>query len=186
MDHDFWHNKYNEQATGWDLGTVSPPLKAYFDQLTSKDISILIPGCGFGHEAIYLIENGFTAVTVIDLVDDALKNIKKEYPTIQAITGDFFEHIGQYDLIIEQTLFCAIDPINRQRYIEQVGRLLRPGGKYVGVLFNRDFEGGPPFGGSMEEYSTYLSPTFSDYNMELCYNSIAPRMGSELFIRATK
>ena len=40
----FWDNKYKTNKTGWDLGQVSPPLKAYFDQLENKDLKILIHG----------------------------------------------------------------------------------------------------------------------------------------------
>jgi SAM-dependent methyltransferase len=186
MDHHFWKNKYEQKATGWDLGTISPPLKAYFDQLTSKTAAILIPGCGFGHEAIYLSEQGFTDITVIDLIPEALEQLKADHPNINAITGDFFALQGSYDLIIEQTLFCAIDPTRRQEYTDQVANLLHPGGKYVGVLFNREFEGGPPFGGNIEEYITYFYTSFSDYSIEMCYNSAPPRAGSEVFIRAIR
>ncbi|MEO6233475.1 MAG: hypothetical protein ABJB11_05910 [Ferruginibacter sp.] len=34
----YWNNQYNANATGWDLGEVSQPLKAYIDQLSNKEI----------------------------------------------------------------------------------------------------------------------------------------------------
>ena len=46
-----WDNRYLNNDIGWDLGTVSPPLKAYFDQLENKELKILIPGGGNAHEA---------------------------------------------------------------------------------------------------------------------------------------
>lgn len=46
---EYWNQRYLNNASQWDLGAVSPPLKAYFDQLSNKDISILIPGAGI-HE----------------------------------------------------------------------------------------------------------------------------------------
>ena len=52
-----------------------------------------------------------------------------------------------------------------------------------GVLFNRNFESGPPFGGNKEEYLEYFSKYFSNIYMENCYNSVLPRKGSELFIQ---
>lgn len=186
MDRAFWQARYDENATGWDIGTVSTPLKAYIDQLEDRALRILVPGCGYGHEAIYLAQQGFTHVTVIDLVDDALQPVREQAPSVRCITGDLFEHSGQYDRILEQTLFCAIDPALRPTYITKVASLLVPGGKYVGVLFNRDFTGGPPFGGSAKEYSGYLQPHFQPFSLELCYNSIAPRMGTEIFVCAVK
>jgi thiopurine S-methyltransferase len=186
MDRAFWQSRYDEQNTGWDIGTVSTPLKAYIDQLEDRSLRILIPGCGYGHEAVYLAEQGFTHITVIDLVDDALKPVREKAPSVHCITGDFFEHSGQYDRILEQTLLCAIDPAMRAAYIRKVASLLVPGGKYAGVLFNREFAGGPPFGGSAEEYASYLRPHFREFSLDPCYNSIAPRKDSEVFVLATR
>ena len=33
MEKEFWENLWEVNDTGWDLGTVSPPIKAYIDQL---------------------------------------------------------------------------------------------------------------------------------------------------------
>lgn len=184
MDATFWKDRYVNQTTGWDIGSVSSPLKAYFDQLDHKDMAICIPGCGFGHEANYLHNNGFKNITVLDLVPDALKPL--ENTAIKGIVGDFFEHEGQYDLVVEQTFYCAIDPIRRDELVTKVHQLLQPNGKWIGVLFNRSFEGGPPFGGSMEEYRKRLSPLFDIKVLEPCYNSIPQRAGSEVFFIATK
>ena len=63
--------------------------------------------------------------------------LKEKYdktPVINVILGDFFEHTGQYDLIIEQTFFCAIDPKLREKYVAQSSALLKPSGKIIGVL----------------------------------------------------
>ena len=60
--------------------------------------------------------------------------------------------------------------------------ILKPGGKLAGLLFNRSFDGGPPFGGNKDEYERLFSKRFEIKTMEDCYNSIAPRSGSELFI----
>lgn len=140
MDSQFWEARYQEKQTGWDLGTVSPPLKAYFDQLTSKNLTILVPGCGFGHEIQYLASEGFTHVTALDLVEEPLALLKENCPQVTCIQGDLFTFEGSFDLIIEQTIFCAIDPAERERYMQKMASLLKPGGKYVGVLFDRTFE----------------------------------------------
>lgn len=187
LSEEFWSNRYEAGTTGWDLGEVSPPIKEYIDQLTNKSIQILIPGCGNGYEAEYLWKNGFQNVHVIDLALEPLNNLKRRCPAFpegQLHHGDFFEHLGKYDLIFEQTMFCAIDPVLRQKYADTVRELLVPGGKLVGVLFNRDFEGGPPYGGNKEEYLAYFKD-FSKVIMEPCYNSYPARQGSELFVRIT-
>lgn len=186
LDENFWNQRYLDGITGWDLGEVSPPIKAFFDQYPNKEAKILIPGCGNGHEAEYLYSIGFKNVHVLDLADEPLKNLKKrvpDFPEQHLHKGDFFEQKGKYDLIVEQTLFCAVDPSLRRKYAEKVKELLKEDGQLVGVLFNKDFEGGPPFGGSAEEYHTYFDPLFKNVNIDPCYNSVAPRAGSEVFIR---
>jgi len=60
----YWEDRYKEQQTDWDIGHTSPPLKAYFDQLTDQQLKILIPGAGNAYEAIYLHENNFMHVHV--------------------------------------------------------------------------------------------------------------------------
>lgn len=62
LDADFWNERYSSQQTGWDIGSPSTPLKEYIDQLTDKDIRILIPGCGNAYEAEYLHQQGFSNV----------------------------------------------------------------------------------------------------------------------------
>ncbi len=186
LNADYWSKRYKQNETGWDIGYGSTPLVEYLQSLKDKSISILIPGCGNAYEAEWLLQHGFTNVTVLDIspvLTAALKERFKDEP-INIITGDFFEHEGQYDLILEQTFFCAIDPALRSNYVAHMHALLKPTGKLVGVLFNHSFEGGPPFGGSKEEYELLFSKHLHIKKMELCYNSIPPRQGAELFFSA--
>ena len=185
LSSEYWSHRYQQSEIGWDLGLISPPIKEYVDQLVEKNISILIPGCGSGHEGSYLFDLGFKNVFLLDFAIEPLENFRNnntDFPKNQLIIGDFFDHKGKYDLVIEQTLFCAIDPKLRLEYAKQTSELLKPGGKLIGLLFNREFESGPPFGGNKNEYLGYFSKYFSSIYMESCYNSIAPRSGSELFI----
>ncbi|MEN9441940.1 MAG: hypothetical protein RLZ33_2017, partial [Bacteroidota bacterium] len=117
---------------------------------------------------------------------EMFKQNHPDFPANQLHCADFFQHEETYDLIIEQTLFCAIDPSLRSKYGEKVATLLKPGGKLIGLLFNRTFDAGPPFGGNQEEYENYFSAHFSVTAFEACHNSIAPRSGSELFIKFIK
>jgi SAM-dependent methyltransferase len=187
-DKDFWENRWQKGETGWDLHGVSPAIKKYIDTLADKTLRILIPGCGNAYEAEYLLQQGFTHITVIDIapsLTDALINKNKaavEAGTLTVICGDFFAHQGQYDVIIEQTFFCAISPTLREAYAQHMNKLLAPKGKLVGLLFNTAFAGGPPFGGDIEEYFDYFEKHFGQVSMEPCEDSIAPRAGKEVWI----
>ena len=186
----FWNNQYEANTTGWDLGEVSPPLKAYIDQLTNKNLRILIPGCGNTYEAQYLLQQGFTNVTVIDIAPALVAQLQQKFATntnIKIILGDFFEHQGEYDLILEQTFFCAINPPLRKNYVAKMHELLAPNGKLVGVLFDREFEQqGPPFGGCKCQYEPMFEKNFTFKTFELCNNSFVKRLDTELFINLQK
>ncbi len=186
FDKAFWSSKYQEGQTGWDMGEVSPPIQAYIEQLSNKRLSILIPGAGNAYEAAFLFEQGFQDVTVLDLAKEPLDNFKKrvpDFPDSNLIQDDFFNHKGQYDLIIEQTFFCALDPSLRVDYIDKMKALLKPKGKLVGLLFDfRLSDEGPPFGGDADAYSLAFQKRFNLKTLAPCYNSIKPRDGKELFI----
>ena len=185
-----WDNRYLNNDIGWDLGTVSPPLKAYFDQLENKELKILIPGGGNAYEAEYLFKNGFVNVFVVDLSKTAIDNIKKripEFPSSHLIIGDFFEVEDVFDVIIEQTFFCALNPNLREHYAQKMHQLLKEKGTLAGVLFNVPlFTDRPPFGGAKKEYLRYFQPYFQVHVMSPCYNSYSKRSGKELFMKLTK
>jgi len=185
LNKEYWENRYLNQETGWNIGNISTPLKTYVDQLANKSLKILIPGAGFGHEAQYLIKNGFQNVTVIDLSRPALNQLQESLPQVSSshfIEGNFFDHTGCYDLILEQTFFCALQPELRTDYAKKCSDILKPNGKLAGVLFDFPLtENGPPFGGSFMEYQKLFSEYFGIKTLERCYNSIKPRDGKELF-----
>jgi SAM-dependent methyltransferase len=187
----YWQARYATPGrAGWDAGRTTPPLRAYFDQLpVASQPRILIPGAGRAYEAEYLHRLGFRQVVVADLAPEPLAELAArvpDFPTENLWLADFFAlpPTEQFDLLIEQTFFCAIDPSLRPAYAQQCATLLRPGGKLVGLLFDTEFAGAsePPFGGSREEYRAYFAPYFEFVHFDTAYNSLAPRAGRELFI----
>lgn len=192
LDQRFWNDRWQNRQTGWDIGAPAPALAAYISQLADTNLRVLIPGCGNAHEAEHCLRNGIAHVTLLDIAPDLVATLRERYRAsieagrLSVICADFFEHTGQYDLILEQTFFCAISPDLRPQYVRHMHRLLRPGGKLVGLLFNRDFDGGPPFGGNIPEYRTLFEPFFQLRTLAPATNSIAPRAGTECFLIAEK
>lgn len=186
LDKDFWTEKYEQGNTGWDIGSVSRPIKEYVDQLEDKNLEILIPGAGNAYEAEYLWQKGFKGVDIIDLSSTPLATFHKRnpnFPKDQLIQGDFFEHKKRYDLIIEQTFFCALDPKLRMPYVKHMSQLLKPKAKLVGLLFNIPlFTDHPPFGGHKSDYLPLFEQYLKVNRMEVAHNSIAERAGNELWI----
>ena len=185
----YWSQRYTEERTGWDIGATSTPLQSYVDQLKRKDLKILIPGAGNAYEAEYFFRQGHTQVTILDIAREPLDAFKKrvpDFPEAQIMLGNFFDHEGSYDLILEQTFFCSFPPTqsNRNAYARKMHELLAPGGKLVGLWFDFPLKGDlekRPFGGTLQEYLGYLNPYFHTHVFERCYNSIPERQGNELF-----
>jgi len=186
----YWNQHYLDERLGWDIGHVSTPLKAYFDQLQNKELRILVPGAGSAWEVEYLFKQGFRNTYLLDFAEQSVAAFKKrcpQFPDDHIILDDFFSHRGEYDLLVEQTFFSSIPPRRRIEYAEKVSQLLRKGGKLVGLLFNHrfDFEG-PPYGGTEDEYSSIFAQYFKFESFHLAYNSIKPRQQRELFLLLRK
>jgi len=187
LNQTFWTQRYRQQETGWDIGYVSTPIKAYLDQVEDLSINMLIPGAGNAYEAEYAWQKGFKNVWVVDIAEEPLKHLAErvpDFPKSQLMHQDFFEHEGSYDLIIEQTFFCALNPQLRETYARKMKSLLKPEGKLVGLLFNVPLnDDRPPFGGHQPEYQALLEKYFEIHTMSEAHNSIPPRLGKELFIQ---
>lgn len=188
-DKNYWSARYQERQTGWDIGYPSPPLAEYLDQLPDKTLRILLPGAGNAHEAEYAWRQGFRNVFVLDIASEPLAAFAErvpDFPQEQLLHGDFFAHAGRYDLVLEQTFFCALPrtPEMRKAYAEKMNEILTDSGKLVGLWFDVEKLGAPdepPHGGSREEYLGYFRPYFSTEVFTRATNSIKPRAGKELF-----
>lgn len=190
LDAEFWNSHWKAGRTGWDIGYASPPLVEFARAWKKKQSPVLIPGCGNAYEAEQLLHLGFSDITLVDFSEEAVSRLKRKFESLKDINilcENFFEHDGKYDLILEQTFFCALNPSLRKEYAEKMHSLLNIDGVLAGVMFNTLFDRkGPPFGGTENEYRTLFDPLFYIEIMEECRNSIAPRAGTELFVKLVK
>ena len=190
LDAAYWTERYQLENTGWDTNGITTPLKEYFDQLTDRNLKILIPGAGNAYEAGYLWENGFKNVFVLDWSPVPLKNFKTKYPDFpqeQLIQADFFKLDGKFDRIIEQTFFCAFEPELREAYARKIPEILTDAGALVGLLWNSHFSNdGPPFGGTIDEYEELFSQFLSKEIYDESYNSIKQSAGREAYIKMSQ
>ena len=188
----YWEQRYVDKNTGWDVGDVVPQWKAYFKDSTAIDKGkrILVPGAGLGHEVEYLHRVGFQDVHILDWSSSAIDSFQQRLPTFPKAhchVGDFFEHSGQYDVIVEQTFFCAINPSLREQYVLAIDNLLAENGQWAAILFNTRFDGeGPPFGGSIDEYIDLFKGVFKELVVDENPISIEPRKGREVFVIGRK
>ncbi len=183
----FWEERYAKKETGWDIGYANPVLIDFVLRSFPKETKILIPGCGNGYEVIELVRLGYSQITCIDIANQPVQSLLNSVGSqAHIVLGDFFELKDSFDLILEQTFFCALNPTLRLQYVEKMHQLLYPAGTLAGLLFNVQFEKNPPFGGSKQEYLEIFAPQFEIRTLEPCLNSISPRLGSELFFEFKK
>ena len=181
-----WQRHYEENDLGWDLGQVAPPFVKLWQEEKLPLGKVLVPGCGRGHEVVFLAENGFD-VTAIDFSSGAvtyLKNaLKKRNLEGRILHQDFFSldesHEGVYDLVLEQTFFCAISPKQRRDYVLNVSRILKPGGILVGLFYHTDEQGGPPYNTTREDIETHFSEKFKIQELYKTTLSSEQRKGKE-------
>ncbi len=189
LDQNYWTQRYVDNNTPWQLDHASAPLAHCINQIKDKNASILIPGAGNSREAIYLLEHGFTNVHVLDIAEPALQQLMNETDSdsITLHIENFFEHEGLYDVILEQTFFCALESRFRESYPKKCHDLLNKDGSIEGVLFQFESDRRePPYGGNAEEYRKLFSPLFEIRSMENCNISEPDRLGKELLINFQK
>lgn len=188
----FWDNKYINNETKWDIGQPTPAFVKYFQSLKNKNKKILIPGCGCGHDAIFLANLGFD-VYALDFSKKAtnilLEKAKISNAQLHVLNKDFFnlnEFDSFFDIVLEYTFFCAILPDKRPDYIKQVNNLLKINGEYIGFLLpiNKDInEEGPPYGVNIDDTINNFSIYFTIIECSKSEYSIEPRKETEIFVR---
>jgi SAM-dependent methyltransferase len=182
-----WEARYQTHDMPWEKGAPSPGLVDFLAGHAGLSRgTVLVPGCGTGHDVRAWAAAGFTA-TGCDLAPSAIRLAREKTEaaglSAQFIRGDFLaeDALGPYDWIFEHTLFCAIDPARRDDYVTAVLRRLQPGGHYLAVNYLIPDTEGPPFGTKRAELMDRFSPRF-DLLQEWVPRSYPNRTGLELML----
>jgi hypothetical protein len=211
MSQDYWENRYQSKDMPWEKGEPSPGLVDFLaahPQLRRG--TVCVPGCGTGHDAREWAKAGFNtfgfdiAPSAIQLANEKTKAAFPSLgapasrrpvpdgkhaggtPSLPRITfqlGNFLQDDPpfQFDWLFEHTLFCAIDPSERDNYGQAVRRWLKPDGQYLAVNYLIPDRDGPPFGVTREELWQRFSPDF-DLVKEWVPRSYPNRTGLELML----
>ncbi|MFN0205132.1 MAG: methyltransferase domain-containing protein [Planctomycetota bacterium] len=191
----FWELRYKWHDTGWDLAAPAPPLVEYFQRADAPKPPgrVLVPGAGRGHDALFLAKLGFK-VLAVDFAKHALDGIRRRRRDIwipadqcKTLRSDIL-HLparlsGSFELIVEHTCFCAIDPKLRDGYVTMARQILVPGGMLIGLFYPFRAEApGPPFPVSESEMRARFEPFFEILHFETPANSVEKRKGEERLI----
>lgn len=187
-----WNERYLVGNTPWEKGNPAPPLLELLDR-NGKEIwgrgTILVPGCGTGHDVRALAATGLK-VLGLDLAALAIKQAES-HPKSGAesyAVGDFLDPIWRagkcFSAIWEHTCFCAIDPSRRPDYAEACAELIPSGGHLIGVFFLTAQEPGhedkgPPFNSTIAELDSRFAQWFERVDSWVPEMSYPGREGDE-------
>lgn len=190
----YWNTIYIEnESPRWNLGQTAPPLADWISAKPEAVGKVLIPGCGYGHDARAFAEAGFEALAV-DFAPLAIargKEIHVECKNNLCFEeADFFElpsrYAAHFDYIYEYTCFVAFPPERREEYVNTVYELLKPGGRLIGCFYNHGQEGGPPFDANREDVQALFESKFDLQTLEIANRSVERRQGKELWVEFIK
>jgi len=181
-----WQKHYDDNDLAWDLGEAANPFVCLWEDKVLKPGTLIVPGCGQGHEVIFFAERGFQ-VTGVDYTSGAVgllrKTLKDKKLIANILHQDFFSldvaHDRTYDNLLEQTFFCAIHPDQRPAYVETVSRILKPGGLLFGLFYETGEEGGPPFNTTEADVQNHFAAAFDIERLEKCSFSSEKRRDKE-------
>lgn len=135
----------------WNIETPPDVLVELVESGKVKPCKTIDLGCGTGNYAVYLASIGFD-VTGIDVSPTAVKiakeNAKKKGVKCNFLVTDVLGNLDEvretFDFAYGWELLHHIFPEQRKKYVENVYRILNPGGKCLSVCFS---EKDPEFGG---------------------------------------
>lgn len=159
-----WESRYRTGDMPWEKGAPAPGLidfLAAHPELPRGRVAI--PGCGTGHDVRAWAQAGFEAWGY-DISPSAIRLCEQATAgsglpaTFQ--TGNFLADTPQdrFDWLFEHTLFCAINPQQREDYVQAALRWMKPEGQFLAIYYLIPDVEGPPFGATQEEVLDRLSP----------------------------
>ncbi|WP_243294512.1 methyltransferase domain-containing protein [Geothrix mesophila] len=190
---DYWNAFYDDEARpGWDMARPTPVLEEALTHASAAGLapgaSVVVPGCGYGHDAAGLEAGGFV-VTGLDFAPLALQGARARYgDRITWSSADWFSpQLGPWDAIFDHTCFVAMDPGRRRDYVEACARHLKPGGLWMAVVFD-DVQGrpGPPHAIPLETCRELAIPYFEILHLARAAASHPRRAGRELLMVARR
>jgi SAM-dependent methyltransferase len=180
-----WEQRYREGRAAWDLGAAPPCLGRLLAGLPARRLRVLVPGAGFGHDAVAWARAGHQ-VTAVDFAPSAVAGARaraRETGVAMAVLEEDLFALpatleGAFDAVWEQTCYCAVAPKRRDEYAAAMARALVPGGTLYGLFWNHGREGGPPYDVTPAQVRDVFASRFHLLSLEPVPDSV-PARGNE-------
>jgi thiopurine S-methyltransferase len=168
MEHDFWHQRWEQNQVGFHRNSVNPRLVDHVSALpTAKSARVLVPLCGKSLDMVWLAQRGYWVVGV-ELSELAVRAFAAEHglrpeitqhgaltrysmPSIDLWCGDFLaltpDQLGPIDGYYDRAALVALPAAMRSAYVAQLASLLQTGARGLLATYNypQSQLQGPPF-----------------------------------------
>lgn len=181
MDADFWIKAWEEGRTRFNQNDFHPKLLEFFPRFNPRPGQrVLVPLCGKSVDLMWLQSLGIK-VHGVELYEKAVteffseNNLQVEIedrPPFKVYThekvaiscGDYFRlsEENAYDFVYDRAALVALPESMRKEYVRVTARALKPGGRYLLVVYEyeqKEFEG-PPFSVSEKEVRALYGEEF--------------------------
>ncbi len=192
-DPDYWNRIYEDEARPvWDMARATPLVAEVLELALPLGLrpgcELVVPGCGYGHDAVELEARGFS-VTGLDFAPLAIQGAMHRYGdrVIWSQADWFTTHLGPWDGIFDHTCFVAMDPALRSAYVDACAEHLRPGGFWLVAAFH-DVQGrpAPPHEIPMLEMRHLAEARFEVLHLAEAQQSHPRRAGREYLLVARR
>ncbi|XP_059447026.1 probable thiol methyltransferase 2 [Corylus avellana] len=183
-----WDASWEKGVTPWDLGQPTPVILHLHQTGALPKGRALIPGCGSGYDIVaiacperYVVGLDISDIAIKKALELSSSSVNASYFTF--LKADFFAWTPTelFDLVLDYTFFCAIEPDMRLAWAQRIHDVLKPGGELITLMFPiSDHVGGPPYKVSVSDYEEVLHPMgFKAVSIVDNEMAIEPRKGRE-------
>jgi len=144
----------------WNTIEIPELLKAFVDKRVDLSKTIIELGCGAGNYIIHFSKMGYQA-TGVDFSENAIQiaqqTAKSNKLNCSFIAADVVKDLSMinntYDFVYDWELLHHIFPGQRDKYLQNVEKILKPDGYYLSVCFSEESD---QFGGEGKYRKTHL------------------------------
>ncbi|MGR8932426.1 MAG: thiopurine S-methyltransferase [Gammaproteobacteria bacterium] len=168
MQHDFWHQRWQQNQIGFHQEEINPHLQRCWPKLRVRPKGkVFVPLCGKSNDMLWLLSMGYQVVGVelsplaveSFFSENGLQPIVRqsgnfhiyEISGLQIYCGDFFalqpEYFGNIDAVYDRASLIALPPDLRIEYALNLSELLSPSVEILLIAFDypQHEMPGPPF-----------------------------------------
>ena len=206
-----WNNRWAHDHIGFHSTNINPHLLKYEDTLLGDGSrKVVVPLCGKSVDMRYLAEKGHQVVGV-ECSSKAVETFFSEQSltykvesigpfqvyrstdkslNIDIYTGDYFNlhevSLGKVDAIWDRASWVAMNPLDREKYVDIMFGIINADTKYLLACFNfgpMKVDGttyhGPPFPASEDDIESFFGPRF---NIDILDNVEMPDMATRFHV----